>query len=522
MYILQNALKNLVRNLGRNIMIGAIIFAIILTTVVTLIINNTASAVIDDYQGRFGSEVYIKPNMEKVREDAIKNSTNGRVLMRAPQISSELYLQFTDSEYLKESILTGSMGANNSEIRAIDQDDRNDTNANSGFNASPGGMALAMRVDGGNFKLLGDSWQEFNDGLRSLDSGGFPQNDNECVISAELRDENHINIGDILTFTANVGIDTPADLDTSGLNEGDSVDVNGTPYNVSISQMGTVRLGREVTYELKVVGFYHDMTDEYANENMPKSASLNKRNEVLTTLPTLLAVRNTDEMGIQIHATFYLKDPSMISDFDAQVRAKGLPDLFDVNTDAASYDQVVKPVLGLKKISITFMIVVMAMGAIILLLLCSISIRERKYEIGVLRAMGMKKSKVALGLWMEILAITCICLVIGLGVGVPLAQPVSDAILKSQVSSVQDSTQQFPGGMMLGGPRGQANMMGFGGIMSSGASNAQPLSEMKITLGFNTILELILISILLASFAGLVSISRITKYEPIRILMERN
>ncbi|NIK77045.1 putative ABC transport system permease protein [Paenibacillus castaneae] len=522
MYIFQNALKNLVRNLGRNIMIGAIIFAIILTTVITLIINNTASAVIDDYKGRFGSEVYIRPNMEKVRDEAMKNSKDGRVMMRMPQISSELYLQFTNSEYLRESILTGSRGANNSDIHAIDQDDNSEANGNSGLSASSGGMMQAMRLDGGNFQLLGDSWQDFNDGLRSFESGTFPQNDNECVISTELRDANNIKIGDHLTFTAKVDIDTPIDLDTSGLSEGDTVEVNGTEYNVSISAMETVRLDRDVTYELEVVGVYDDLTDEYANENMTKAAFLNKRNEVLTTLPTLLAARKSDETGIRINATYYLKEPDMISDFEAQARAMGLPDTFDVETDAASYDNVVKPVLGLKNISITFMIAVMVMGAIILLLLCSISIRERKYEIGVLRAMGMKKFKVALGLWTEILTITCICLVIGLGLGVTAAQPVSDAILKSQVSAAQASAPQVPGGMMVAGKGGPMTSMGPGGFMSGGASQAQPLSEMKITLGLNTILELILISILLASFAGLVSISKITKYEPIRILMERN
>lgn len=519
MYILQNALKNLVRNRGRNFMIGAIIFAIILTTVVTLIINNTASSVINDYKGRFGSEVYIKPNMEKVREEAMKNAKDGRVLMRSPEIPSELYLQFANSEYLKESILAGSMSANNSDIKAIDQDDTNEENGNSGFSASSGGMMTAMSLDNGNFKLLGDSWQDFNDGMRSLGSGGFPQNDNEIVISTELKDENNINIGDMLSFKAKVGIDNPADLDTSSLNDGDTVDVNGIPYNVTISEMGTVRLNREVTYELKVVGVYDDLNDEYVNENMPKMASMNRRNEVLTTLPTLLAMRNPEETGIRINATYYLKDPNMVSDFAAQVKEMGLPDEFDVETDAASYDQVVKPVLGLKNISITFMIAVIAMGAIILLLLCSISIRERKYEIGVLRAMGMKKFKVALGLWMEILVITCICLVIGLAVGVTIAQPISDTILKDQVAAAQANTQQVPGSMMIGGSMAP---MSLGGAMISGATNAKPLSEMKITLGLNTIMEIILISILLASFAGLVSISKITRYEPIRILMERN
>ena len=53
-------------------------------------------------------------------------------------------------------------------------------------------------------------------------------------------------------------------------------------------------------------------------------------------------------------------------------------------------------------------------------------------------------------------------------------------------------------------------------------SDAKPLDEMKVNVGLDTVAEIILISLLLASFAGVVSISKITKYEPIKILMERN
>ncbi|MFD0717360.1 FtsX-like permease family protein [Paenibacillus sp. GCM10027626] len=142
----------------------------------------------------------------------------------------------------------------------------------------------------------------------------------------------------------------------------------------------------------------------------------------------------------------------MLEPFEAEVRAKGLSDLFNFKTDTASYEKVVKPVEGLKSISITFMVVVIILGSIILLLLASISIRERKYEIGVLRAMGMKKAEVAIGLWFEILTITCFCLVIGLGVGTVATQPVSDMLLQNQAEEAQSSTSQGAGGgnIMLG------------------------------------------------------------------------
>lgn len=512
MYILQNALKNLVRNKGRNTLIGAIIFAIILTTVVALIINNTASAVIEDYKGRFGSEVLITPNMQRLQNAASGGTADGRARITRPEISAEQLIQFADSEYLKETIGTGSVTGNSTQIIAIDQTDGTETSA-------LGGQMARFARGIGNYTLLGDSWSDFSEGLRSIESGRLPEEDGECVISMDLQEQNDIAVGDTLVFTTNMRIAAPDDL--GAVNDGDIIELNGTAYTVSASGFGAVDLQREVEYFLTVVGVYNDLTEEYSNPNMPITmAVMNRRNEILTTLGTLLAQRGVDESGVSVNVTYYLKDPDMLSAFEAQVREKGLSDLFDVGTDAASYDSIVKPVLGLKNVSITFMIAVMVLGGIILLLLASISIRERKYEIGVLRAMGMKKGQVALGLWTEVLAITCICLVIGLAVGTVVAQPISDQLLRGQIAAADNNNAGR--GPFSGGRGGGAFMMGPGGMVNHGAHNANPLSEMKITLDFITVIEIIGISILLASFAGLASISRITKYEPIKILMERN
>lgn len=55
-----------------------------------------------------------------------------------------------------------------------------------------------------------------------------------------------------------------------------------------------------------------------------------------------------------------------------------------------SYNQIVGPVEGLSSVSSTFLIIVLIFGGISIAVISSIAIRERKYEIGVLRAMGMK------------------------------------------------------------------------------------------------------------------------------------
>ena len=203
-----------------------------------------------------------------------------------------------------------------------------------------------------------------------------------------------------------------------------------------------------------------------------------------------------------VNAVYYLKKPDMILAFETELRNKGLPDSYAVRNDESAFESVAGPVESLKNLSLTFLIIVLTLGGIIMVLLSIIAIRERKYEIGVLRAMGMKKKKVAFGLWVEIIVITCICFILGMGVGTALSQPVSDAIMTGQAQSSSTGSTSLADRL-------------------NGTDSAEP-EKINVSVDMATALEILLISVLIASIAGIISVSSITKYEPIKILMERN
>jgi putative ABC transport system permease protein len=541
MYIFVNALKNLGRNSGRNVLIAAIIFAIISTTVVALIINNTSNAVIDSYQEQFASEVTIAPDFDKVREQAEASmSEGGRMSMRIPQLTPEQQLAFMKSDALKESIAYASTSANSEQMIALDQDETNNQSGGPGSGGmissggpGGGGGASVMFGGGGNYRVYGDYFQDFEEGNRALIDGGsvMPAARNEALISSDLADSNNLKLGDTITLTSTMRIDLDEEFDLDGKVDGDIITVNGTDYTLNIFDEAFIIASREVSYDLKIVGIYDDLTDEYPDPNMPKLSALNRRNEVLTTFETLVDLLEDNEEGIQVQATYYLKSPDQLDKFASDVRGMGLSDVFTVSTNSALYEQTVKPVQSMKNLSLAFMTVVIVLGSIILILLTSISIRERKYEIGVLRAMGMKKGKVALGLWTELLVITVVCLVLGIATGSLVAQPITNMLITQQINAQQgDSTTDPMGGpTMAGGPQGGRGMMVYGGAAGGpgtrivgGGEPAQPLTEMDVSLSLVTLAEITLLALVLASIAGLVSISRITKYEPIKILMERN
>ena len=466
MYIFQNALKNVARNKGRNVLLAAIIFAIIVTTVVTLMINNTTSGIIDDYKTRFGSQVNISPDIEKFRAAAGMPSAGGA--MKLPSVTAQQSIDFADSEYIKEYVMQIMIGVASENLKGKDE------GSGSGMTPVGGGDNASVSAQ----FYLKNVFFDFDEDFRGISEGNgrMVENDNECLVSEEFAKLNNLSVGDKITLYASL-------------------------HNDDFSVI------RRITYELTLVGIYYDLTEEYAGIQVPL---VNRRNEVLTTTDTILAPVGEGESGFSVTATYFLKNPSMLKDFESEIREKGLSEYLKVTTDEQGYDSIVAPVEGLKSISFTFMIIVLVLGAIILILLSTIAIRERKYEIGVLRAMGMKKSKVALGLWFEMIAITCVCLCVGLAIGTLIAQPVSDKLLAGQVEAAQ-AMGGLPGGAIASAD-----------ASSLLASSLTALEELDISLSMNTIFEIIGIALSLASIAGLSAISKITKYEPIKILMERN
>ena len=248
---------------------------------------------------------------------------------------------------------------------------------------------------------------------------------------------------------------------------------------------------------LKVSGIYHREYD--ANE-------FESDDEIFTRYQLLTDSRYTYEPTFQ--AAFYLADPNDLDQFAQSAYAAGLSEYYSLSTDSVAYSAFVKPVEQMGVISLIFLCVVLVLGAAVLLILSSLVVRERKYEIGVLRAMGMKKSKIAVQFALESVFIMTICLVIGIALGDLLAQPITNIMLSNRMSQVMN------GPSLTGGMGGYS----FGGL----ATENTPITNINAALNLKTIAQLVGIALGLTGVAGAVSVISIMKYEPMRILRERN
>ncbi len=469
MYLIGHALKNIVRNKGRYLLTGTVLIVSFMSITVSAMIHFTTTAVIDDYSDRFGASVYFTPDLRKLLA-LMEPDENG--MYHDPEITTEQYITFSKSDAVKSTLFQGSRQTYSDGLIGLDQGGEERSLASDNWNSFTGSDShdTQPQRQAPNTTVLGYSdssmMEDFALGLRELDEGSFFTAPGECMVSRDFADLNGLKLGDSF----------------------DLQDVNST---------------EAAPLHLTVCGIYLDITTPQPNDS--DWAVNNRRNEILTSFSTL---EEHSIEGLYVTAVYYLKSPDLAPEFESYVRENGLNEVYNVNVDAASYNSIVKPVESLKNISTTFLVVILLAGCLILILLSMLGVRERKYEIGVLRAMGMPKGKVAFGLICESVCVMMLCLCIGLGVGSVIAQPISNAIMDEQTDLVEQ--------------RPQPN---YGDILSSTADaneNVSALQEVEIVLAPESIVFIVIISLALGLLTNIAGIFYITRYEPMKILSERS
>lgn len=248
-------------------------------------------------------------------------------------------------------------------------------------------------------------------------------------------------------------------------------------------------MNQKESLSLKLVGIYFDSSPQ--SQELPPGvidlggSSSNTRNELLVGLDTLLDGFTLDSFGIP--ASYELSSPDVLEAFSKELTEKGLPSEYIVQTDVGSYERIVAPVEGLAKISLTFIAVILAVGSIILLFVITMTTRERKYEIGVLRALGMKKAKVATMLVFESIIISTIALTLAFGMGMLVAQPVADKLIQAQIESRNENNMDMNGII-------QMESVGVGSI----GQDERSITEIKVKLTTNTMAQISVVALLLA------------------------
>ena len=394
----------------------------------------------------------------------------------------------------------------------------------------PGGFGGGRdfgRGASGDFSVIGysndSSMTAFVNGNASILDGGsmFEEGTSEltCVISEELALYNSISVGDSIVISNPSAEEETYTLKICGIYK------NSENNDFSMSMLGKSQDPANQIY--MSANALQTIIDESASKSTTVTDDYGRTSEtkITGTLSAIYSFATADD--------YYA--------FEDEARELGLSDSYTISSsDITSFEKSIAPLNTLSTMAGWFLLVILIIGSIILVVLNIFNVRERKYEVGVLTAMGMKKWKVATQFICEILVVTMVAVVIGAGIGAVSSVPVTNALLAGQVESQNNQQNQMdknfgrPGNMpgnMGGMPSGvPGNMpsdmpdMGGGknpfGEMFGGA--ADYITEVDSAMNLTVVFQMIAVGLLLTLIASAASVLFIMRYDPLKILANRD
>jgi putative ABC transport system permease protein len=233
------------------------------------------------------------------------------------------------------------------------------------------------------------------------------------------------------------------------------------------------------------------------------------QNEVVVSLPTEQAI--SGESGDVTNAVASVDSLDNLSSTSSAIQSK-LGSSADVVSATQQADQAVSPLNSVKSIALFSLIGAVIAGAVIILLIMIMIVRERRREIGVLKAIGSSNARIMSQFMVEAVTLTVLGAVIGLVIGVAAGQPVTNMLVSNSSNSSVISSG--------GGPT-HTFVRPTGGLLNRGAGGIRnTLSDIHTNVGWSLILYGLASAIVIAiagSAAASVLIARVRPAEVMRV-----
>lgn len=220
-------------------------------------------------------------------------------------------------------------------------------------------------------------------------------------------------------------------------------------------------------------------------------------NQVIMPLETLQTL--SGQADAVTSATVTVDDTSNVVSV-AKAASDKLGGKADITNSADSVAEAIAPLENIRTISLYSLIGSIVAGSVIILLTMIMIVRERRREIGVIKAIGASNIKVVTQFMVEAITLTSLGAVIGIGIGIIAGNPIT----KLLVDNTNDTTD-------MGGPGGMRMNQTLGGIRDG-------VSNINATVGWDIILYGIGAAILIGVIGSVVASFFIAKVRPAEVM----
>lgn len=179
-------------------------------------------------------------------------------------------------------------------------------------------------------------------------------------------------------------------------------------------------------------------------------------NQVIMPLNTLQTL--SDQADSVTSAVATVDSVENVASVTASIQ-KTLSSAADVTNDSERAEESIKPLENIQSISLYSLLGAVAAGAVIIFMTMLMIVRERRREIGVIKAVGASNLKVAVQFMAEAVTLTVLAAIVGIGIGVAAANPITNMLVDNSTGS---STTRA-----MGGPGIRTVGQAIGGLQSS-------------------------------------------------------
>ncbi|EAC5082722.1 TPA: ABC transporter permease [Listeria monocytogenes] len=270
---------------------------------------------------------------------------------------------------------------------------------------------------------------------------------------------------------------------------------------------------------LKIVGIYK--TTDSGSDMAQNFSFLNPYNKVYVPYTVANTIKGSNYKNTVDSAVYTMDDAANISAFEKEAKKVDSIDwdTFKLDANDTLYQQMIGPINSVASFSKNVVYIVSIAGALILGLLVMMQVRDRKYEMGVLLAIGEKRGKLIAQFFVEILIVALVSFGLASASSHYVAQLAGNQLLAQQNSSTNETTtsteNRGPGGGGQGGPGG------FGESVSNLTKNTEQIKELDIQVTLEDMLKMGGIGIGIAFISVLLPAALVLRMNPKTILTKQ-
>ena len=373
MNYIKRAIQSLWAKKGRSILMIAVFSAILIFVLAGLTIRSGADLATTNAKKSVGATVTLSTNREAMFKNA-ESDSDGENSRPDPGSFEQTPVNLSDAEKIAKlaNVKSYSFEASTSSdkstgITPISSDSDSDEEYSDEQVAGFGGQGAPGGMSQGDFQIKGvsesSSYSEFSAGTASLVKGeaitAEDEGTNNVLIEQSLAEANDLSVGDKFK-----------------IKDSDDKDV-----------------------EVTIKGIYK--TSSSGDSMGARFNFMNPSNTIFSSYTMVSTLTGSDGKTID-SAVYNLDDPKEMDSFVKKANKLIDTDTFSLETNDQMYQQMLQPLNNVSSFAKNIVILVAAAGVIILTLIIMLSIRERKYEIGVLLSLGESRMKVISQFFVEI------------------------------------------------------------------------------------------------------------------------